>query len=346
MNATRFKRLRWLLACTMVFMTLFTGTAWAADSGGHSAQNEEKEFNAKETIFHHILDAHEWHFFDGPYGTLYLPVIVYSKDKGLEVFSSSNFYNDQHEEVAYNGYEIEHGHITLEGKPVLDLSITKNVASMLLSVVLLLAVFLSISKGYKTKDGKVKAPKGLVSFLEPLILFVRDDIVVPNIGEKDADRFMNYHLTLFFFILFNNLLGLLPGAANLTGNIAVTVTLAVFTFIVTTISAKKPYWSHIFNPPVPLALKPMMIPIEFIGIFTKPFALTVRLFANITAGHIMILVLISFAFIFKSVTVGVVSSSIATMMMLLEILVAFIQAYVFALLSAIFIGIAMEEAHH
>ncbi|WP_072159129.1 F0F1 ATP synthase subunit A [Persicobacter sp. CCB-QB2] len=341
MNATKFFSLRWVTACMLVFFTMFTAASPALASGGGS----EEEFSAKDLIFHHILDTHEWHFFDGPYGTLYLPVIVYSQEGGLEVFSSSNFYNDHHEVVPYQGYIYDHGHITHEQYGhVYDFSITKNVAAMFISFALLLFVFLSSARSYKKRGNS--PPKGIAAFFEPLILFIRDDIVVPNIGKKDADKFMPYHLTLFFFIWFNNLLGLLPGAANVTGNIAVTVTLAIITLIITHVYAKKPYWSHIFNPPVPMALKPMMIPIEVVGIFTKPFSLTVRLFANITAGHIMILVLLSFAFIFKSVAVGALSAVVATAMNFLELLVAFIQAYVFTLLSSIFIGQAMEEAHH
>jgi F-type H+-transporting ATPase subunit a len=177
-------------------------------------------------------------------GTIYLPVIVYSSEKGLEIFSSSHFYDEHHAIVDYNGYKLDHNHIYLaeSGKAVLDLSITKNVAMLLINATLLLVVFMAVAKGYqKNKD---KAPKGIQSFLEPIIVFVRDEIVKPNIGHH-YEKFLPYLLTLFFFVLFGNLLGLLPGAGNLTGNIAVTLSLAVLTFIITNVKGNKQYWSHI-----------------------------------------------------------------------------------------------------
>jgi F-type H+-transporting ATPase subunit a len=320
----------------------------AAANPLRAAGGDEANFSAGDMILHHIADAHTWHFFDGAYGTVYLPVIVYSPDRGLEVFSSSNFYNEAHEEVSYNGYVLDHGHIAREdGTAVTDLSITKNVASMLLSAFIMLAVFISIANRYKS-NGK-SAPKGLQSFLEPIILFVRDDIARPNIGHK-YKRFMPFLLTLFFFIWINNLLGLLPGAANVTGNIAVTLTLAVIVFLITTFSGTKDYWGHIFNTPgVPWWLKtvlPIMPIVEFIGIFTKPFSLMVRLFANITAGHIIILSFFALIFIFQSVAIGPVSVLFATFMYFLELFVALLQAYVFTLLAAMYFGGAVEEHHH
>ncbi|WP_224995429.1 F0F1 ATP synthase subunit A [Cesiribacter sp. SM1] len=313
-----------------------------------AASSEGEPFSAGDMILHHISDAHEWHFWDGPYGTLYLPVILYSQDRGLEAFMSSRFYNDNHELVSYNGYQINHGHIErVGGGDVLDLSITKNVASMLLSAVLMLIIFSSIASRYK--KGAVSAPKGLQSFLEPIIVFIRDDIARPNIGHKYR-RFMPFLLTLFFFIWINNILGLLPGAANVTGNIAVTLVLAAIVFIITTFSGTKEYWGHIFNTPgVPWWLKtvlPIMPIVEFIGIFTKPFSLMVRLFANITAGHIIILSLFSLIFIFQSVAVSPISVAFATFMYFLELFVALLQAYIFTLLAAMYFGGAVEEHHH
>lgn len=313
-----------------------------------AASSEGEPFSAGDMILHHISDAHEWHFWDGPFGTLYLPIIAYSGDKGLDVFSSSNFYDENHQAKSYNGYKSEHGHLVREdGGKVLDLSITKNVASMLLSAVLMLIIFSSIASRYK--KGAVAAPRGLQSFLEPIILFVRDDIAKPNIGHKYR-RFMPFLLTLFFFIWINNLLGLLPGAANVTGNIAVTLVLALIVFLITTFSGTKEYWGHIFNTPgVPWWLKtvlPIMPIVEFIGIFTKPFSLMIRLFANITAGHIIILSLFSLIFIFQSVAVSPISVAFATFMYFLELFVALLQAYIFTLLAAMYFGGAVEEHHH
>lgn len=307
----------------------------ASDSSG-------EEFNAGDMIMHHVKDDHIWHFWDG--FTLYLPVIVNSDSKGWEVFSSSNFYNDAHEVVAYNGYVLDHGHISLEnGEHVLDLSITKNVAFLFLNTALLFLIFFSVARGYKTNEGK--APKGIQSFFEPIIVFIRDEVVKPNIGPK-YKRYLPYMLSLFFFIWFGNLLGLMPGAANLTGNIAVTLVLAVGTFILTNVSGNKNYWKHIFwTPGVPLPMRVIILPVEFIGLFTKPISLMIRLFVAITAGHIVILSLIALTFIFGSFFVGLGSSLIVIFINLIELLVATIQAYVFTMFSSLYIGMAVEEHH-
>ena len=319
----------------------FGGPAMAAEGA------EGEGFKPGDMILHHIADAHEWHFFGGPYGTLYLPVILYSQDRGLEVFSSSNFYSDTHEPVPYNGYLVEHGHVARQdGGPVTDLSITKNVAAMLLSAVIMLIIFTSIANRYKSKT--MESPRGLQSFLEPVIMFIRDEIAIPNIGPKYS-RFLPFLLTLFFFIWINNMLGLLPGAANVTGNIAVTLVLALLVFFITIFNGSKSYWGHIFNTPgVPWWLKtvlPIMPIVEFIGIFTKPFSLMIRLFANITAGHIIILSLFSLIFIFQSLAVGPLSVAFATFMYFLELFVALLQAYIFTLLAAMYFGGAVEEHH-
>lgn len=314
-----------------------------------SAQDEhekaEEPFNASEVILHHVMDDHVWHLWDHG-GTIYLPVIVYSSERGLDVFSSRNFYDDHHNIVEYNGYKLDHNHIYLadSGKSVLDLSITKNVAMLLINAALLLIIFLAVAKGYEKNKGK--APSGIQSFFEPIILFVRDEIVKPNIGHH-YERFLPYMLTLFFFILFGNLLGLLPGAANLTGNIAVTLTLAVLTFLITNFNGNKAYWGHIFwTPGVPLPLRLIILPVEIVGIFTKPISLTIRLFVAITAGHIVLLSLICLAFIFKSVWVGAGSTVMVLFISLIELLVAGIQAYVFVLFSSLYIGMAMAEHEH
>jgi F-type H+-transporting ATPase subunit a len=335
----KFSRLSLVLMVFFVmgFSAVFASTAEEEEGG---------EFNASEVILHHVMDDHIWHFWDGHYGTLFLPVIVYS-EKGLDVFSSRHFYDEHHTPaLSYNGYRLDHNHIVLEGsdKSVLDLSITKNVAMLLINATLMVLVFLAVAKGYKRN--KNKAPSGIQSFFEPIIIFVRDEIVKPNMGHK-YEKYLPYLLTLFFFILFGNLLGLLPGAANLTGNIAVTLTLAVITFIITNVNGNKNYWSHIFwTPGVPLPLRLVILPVEIIGIFTKPISLTVRLFVAITAGHIVLLSLISLAFIFHSVTVGFVSSLIVLFINLIELLVAGIQAYVFTLFTSLYIGMATEEHDH
>ena len=218
---------------------------------------------------------------------------------------------------------------------------------MLMSVVLILFVFLKTASHY-SKNGAV-APKGIASFMEPLIVFVRDDIAKVNIGEKKYMKFMPYLLTVFFFIWFNNLLGLIPwiGGANLTGNIAVTMVLAVFTLIITNINGNKGYWGHIFwMPGAPVPVKILLMPIELVGVLTKPFALMIRLFANITAGHIVVLSLLSLIFIFKSVGMSAVSVPFALFISVLELLVAFLQAYVFTMLSALFIGTAVADHEH
>ncbi len=309
-----------------------------AEEGGH------EKFNANEVIIEHVLDDHQWHFAD--HLVLSLPIIIYSSERGLAIFSSSHFFDEHHNKVEYNGYKLEGRNIFLtgSGEKALDLSITKNVAMLFINAALLLIVFLSVAKSYKNNLGK--APKGLQSFIEPIVVFVRDEIVKPNIGHH-YEKYLPYLLTLFFFVLFGNLLGLLPGSGNLTGNIAVTLTLAVLTFLITNLSGKKNYWSHIFwTPGVPLLLRPLILPVELIGIFTKPFALTIRLFVAITAGHIVILSLICLAFIFESYLVGVGASFVVLFINLIELLVAGIQAYVFTLFTSLYIGMATAENHH
>ncbi|MCG8384588.1 MAG: F0F1 ATP synthase subunit A [Cytophagales bacterium] len=326
-----------ILAILLTFMSF---------AGAQAASGEGEEFNASEVILHHVMDDHIWHFFDGHYGTLYLPVIVYTEAHGLDIFSSSNFYDEAHKVVPYKHYVLDHGHIQLADAPeayVLDVSITKTVLMLFINAAFLLIIFLSVSKAYKA--GAKKAPKGLQSFFEPIILFIRDEIAKPNIGAH-YEKFLPFLLTLFFFILFGNLLGLLPGAANLTGNIAVTLVLALFTFVITNVSGNKHYWKHIFwTPGVPLPLKFIIVPVEILGIFTKPFSLTVRLFVAITAGHIVMLALISLVFIFHSYYVGIGSTIIVLFINLIELLVAAIQAYVFTMFSALYIGLATEDHH-
>lgn len=326
----------------IAFVLLFSFGGTSTSLGAESTDKAEK-FNVSEAIIHHVLDDHVWHFTDAL--VLPLPVIVYSSERGLDIFSSGNFYDEHHNLIAYNGYVLDHGKIHLaSGASVFDMSITKNVAMLLVNAVLLLLVFTAVAKGYRKNTHS--APSGIQSFFEPIILFVRDEIVKPNIGPR-YEAYLPYMLTLFFFILFGNLLGLFPGAGNLTGNIAVTCTLAVLTFLITNFSGNKDYWKHIFwTPGVPLPLRIVILPVELIGVFTKPVSLMVRLFVAITAGHIVLLSLICLTFIFGSIWVGVGSSIIVLFINLIELLVAGIQAYVFTLFSSLYIGMAIAEHEH
>jgi len=342
------------------------------DETDHGEASEE-EFNPTEYILDHVSDSHDWHILtkkDGHHVAVPLPVILFSKHSGFHMFMSGKIAHGH----SHEGFQMGHGSIevvnkkgetvekSLKGKIVevdehgalveaglpLDFSITKNVFMMLLSVIILLWVFLSLARAYK-KMG-ISEPKGLAGFIEPVIVFIEEDVAIPNIGEEKYARYMPYLLTVFFFILLNNLMGLIPFfpfGANVTGNIALTMVLAIITFLITQFSGNKGHWQHVFNTPgVPKPLLVIMIPVEIISLFTKPFALMVRLFANITAGHIIVLSLISMIFIFKSIFVAVPSLLMVLFMDFIELLVAFLQAYIFTLLSALFIGLAMPEHHH
>ena len=327
-------------------------------------EEKKEKFNAGEMILHHVQDAHSWHIAGKT--SVPLPMII-KTDKGLEVFSSSVFWNEEHEPTeVYHGnydYKLEHEHLKVvnangeideeaTGK-ILDFSITKNVFALLFGAVLMCWLFLSVAKAYKRRPGQ--APKGLQSFMEPLILFVRDDIAKPSIGKKH-EKFLPFLLSVFFFIWINNLLGLvpiLPGGANLTGSISVTIVLAALTFIITMINTNGHYWRHVFAMPgVPIGVLIILTPIEILGVFLKPFVLMVRLFANITAGHIIALAFFSLIFIFGEMNAGaglgvsVVSLAFTIFMFAMELLVAFLQAYVFTLLSAMYFGGASEDGHH
>ncbi|MDB5006458.1 MAG: atpB [Mucilaginibacter sp.] len=315
---------------------------------------KEGKFDPGKATMEHIADKHEWHLLGEKF--IPLPVILYT-DKGFEIFSSANLqpqgkvYKGKYYNYVLVNNKIkavdETGNIDeAANKKVWDFSITQNVAGMWLSGLVLMFVFISVSSGYKKRTGK--APKGLQSFMEPVILFIRDDIARPNIGVK-YERFMPLLLTIFFFILINNLFGMIPffpGGYNLTGNIAVTLTLAVVIFIVVNVNGNKYYWKHIFLPDVPFWILPIMWIVEIIGIFSKPGALMIRLFANMAAGHIVVLSLISLIFIFNSLWISPVSVAFAVFIDIIEVLVVFLQAYVFTMLSSLFIGMAIEEHHH
>lgn len=309
---------------------------------------QKEKFDPGKLIMHHIADEHEWHFMTvgHTHVTLPLPCIIYSESKGFMLFSSSRFKNEKHEEVPYQGLVLSHGKIHAEnGDHIYDISITKNVASLLISAILLLSIFIGIGKKYLFNPHR--APKGIQSLFEPIIIFIRDEIARPNIGEKHFRRFMPYLLTVFFFIWFNNLLGLIPGGANVTGNIAVTLVLAIIAFFITVFNGKKNYWLHIFAMPgVPKWLLVILTPVEIVGIFMKPFSLTVRLFANITAGHIILLSLVSLIFIFESATLGIAVVPFSLFMSVIEMIVAVVQAYIFTMLVSTYIGAAVEEHHH
>ncbi|HDP75856.1 MAG TPA: ATP synthase F0 subunit A [Bacteroidales bacterium] len=332
-------------------------------------KSDSQGFNTAEFIFDHVSDSYEWHIltFNHHHISISLPVILYSKKTGLHVFLSNKFH---HEHGVYRGFKIEtegkfKGRIVqLNEKGVLDetnplpynFSITKNAFSIIITSILLALIFIGIAKRYKSDPSS--PPKGLQNVFEPFIIFIRDEIAIPSIGNKRYIHFMPYLLTLFFFIWFSNLLGLIPifpGGANVTGNISVTMALALFAFFTINRNANKAYWKHIVSPPgIPVFLKlpiPIMPLVEFIGIFIKPFVLMVRLFANILAGHMVATVLLSLIFIFSSMkaclgfAVAPISLVFLVFMSLLELLVALIQAYVFTLLTAQYIGMATEEHH-
>lgn len=347
-----------------------------------SASTEELDnFEPGPFIIDHVLDSYGWHIitYKGHDVSIPLPIILFDHGKPV-CFMSGKFH---HGHDAYKGYALGFtentknkivklkgeyagytGHITEEMVPaidseakILDISITKNVCSLFISIILICWIFIYISRRYKANP--CKAPKGLQSILEVVILFVRDEIARPSIGEAKYNKYLPYLLTLFFFILINNIMGLIPifpGGANLTGNIAVTATLALITFMVTLFSSTKNYWKHIFNTPgVPWWLKipiPIMPIVEFVGVITKPLVLMIRLFANITGGHIIILGFVSLIFIFGQMTpvagfgVSVVSLIFYLFMGMLELIVAFVQAFVFTLLSALYIGMALDDGHH
>ncbi len=351
-----------------------------ADPQYEHPRHTDAPFDAGKMIMHHIADAHEIHII-GDFA-FYLPVIVYGKN-GLEIFSSSHLYhnekhfnytNSQGEEVqehyfVHGDYIMFHERIYYAGdqseiefdpetekitnaKP-LDLSLTKSVVGLFLTCLLLILIFGSVAKAYGKRRGE--APKGLQSFMEPLILFIRDEVAIPSIGRHNADKFMPFLLTIFFFIWIANMLGLIPfiGGFNVTGTLSVTLVLAAVVFIIVTLNGNKHYWGHIFWPSgVPLPIKFILVPIEIASIFIKPLVLMIRLTANITAGHIIILSFVSLILIFGQSSavagygVGVGSTLFMIFMFFIELLVAFLQAYVFTLLAALYFGDATQEAHH
>ncbi|OQB80728.1 MAG: ATP synthase subunit a [Bacteroidetes bacterium ADurb.Bin123] len=352
-----------LIFCGMV---LHAATQSPENVTGTETGHEAASFDAGKYVVEHVSDAHEWHIvtFGKTHVSIPLPILLYSKTSGLHLFLSSRF---QHGHSAYKGFAIategqEEGKIVevndageIIGKPF-DLSITKTVAGALISAVILVLILLAVARSAVKSRGK--APSGLQNLIEPVILFVRDEIAIPAIGKKNHERFLPILLSLFFIILINNLFGLIPVfplGANVTGNISVTLVLALITFFITTFSGNKHYWKEIFNPDVPWWMKfpvPLMPFVEFFGMFTKPFVLMVRLFANMMAGHLIITVFVSLIFIFGNLfgsagglLISPVSVLFSVFIMILDILVSFIQAYVFTLLSALYFGMATVEHH-
>jgi len=341
----------------------------------HAETHEESHdegFDPGEFVIEHVLDAHDWHILSvgDKHISVPLPIILYSKNpelhggKNFHVFMSSKFH---HGHSDYKNFRLSHtgddkgkivevdseGHVV--DKPI-DLSITKAIAGAMVAAIILVWLVLASARMSKRNTGK--APRGLQNLVEPVVLFIRDEVAKPAIGDKKYQKFMPFLLSLFFFILLNNLLGLIPifpFGANVTGNIAVTMVFALFTFFVTHIRANKHYWKELYNPDVPWWLKfpiPLMPIVELSGVFTKPFVLMVRLFANMLAGHLIVTVFISLIFIFGNLMgtgagfgVSPVSILFSVFILLLDVLVSFIQAYVFTLLSAIYFGMATAEHH-
>lgn len=330
----------------------------AVDADLHHAEAEP--LDAGKLIISHVLDAHEWHFMTLPSGkevAMYLPMILIHEGK-FYCFSSKHLYHsDTH---SYKGFEIDdnehvvrrHADGTLYESKVWDFSITKTVVGIFLGCLTVFLIFFFMAKAYA--KNRMKAPKGFWNLFEIAIIFVRDTIAIPSLGEKKYEKYMPFLLTAFFFILINNVMGQIPNWPNVTGNIAITLTLALFTFFITAFSGNKHYWKEIFNPDVPMWMKfpiPLMPFIEFVGTLTKPFALTMRLFANITAGHIVMMAFVCLIFLLgaNSIALGygssVLSVFLSLFMYVLELLVAFIQAFIFTLLSALYIGLAIEDPH-
>ena len=355
----------------LILATAFTFSVFAIEEGHGEEHGEDKAFSAADHAIHHALDAHEIHIADG--AVIPLPIILWT-DNGLVTFMSSEFHHDDdgHHVVERNGmsfvklhekiYQLDAGahsivmdsshHPTNATSVTWDLSITKNVVAIFLVAGLLLFVFIKSANKYK--GGQAMAPKGIAKWTEPGVVFVQD-IAKDNIEGEKYKKFTPYLLTLFFFIFFGNLLGLIPFLSNpnMTGSISITILLATFTFLIQMKNSRKTYWMHIIDPlgntmpliaKIPLYL--ILLPIEIAGIFIKPIALLIRLFANITAGHIIVVSLIAIIFVNQNVGWAGLSVPMTLFISVLELLVAFLQAYIFTMLSAMYIGSAVESAHH
>lgn len=408
---------RWFCGIMTLLVLAFAPAVAFASGEGDSTQS--KKFNPGELIIHHISDAHQIHIIGDI--SVPLPIILWT-DKGLEVFSSSVFwdehhgttrkytspktgytYENHHEKIVFAHEEVEPAHTaapvdTLQhamhtdtlhtdtlhtagahethadtahaAAPVaheasashdaghgehqpMDFSITKSVAGMLFILVLMVIIFRSIAKSYEKR--KNQAPTGMQNLFEPFILFVRNEVAIPSIGKKKADRYVPFLLTVFFFIWMCNMLGLIPfiGGFNITGTLSVTLVLALLVFLITNFSGNSHYWMHILWPPgIPFGIKLILVPIEIMSLFIKPTVLMIRLTANIAAGHIIILAFVSLVLLFGQTSavagygVGVGAVAFMVFMFFIELLVAFLQAYVFTLLAALYFGDATQEHHH
>ncbi|TDQ32746.1 F0F1 ATP synthase subunit A [Zeaxanthinibacter enoshimensis] len=347
----------------------FTSFAKDAKEAGE-APEKDKKTEIKEYIEHHLKDSHSFSLFsytkdngEHVYVDIPLPVIIW--DEGLKVFSSSKFHHGETvAEVDGSYYKLYHNkiyetnadgeirygddHKVMNDKP-LDLSITKNVVMIFITGLLILWMFSSLARSYAKNNNM---PKGIWRFMEPIVLYIRDEIARPNIGEKRYRKYMPFLLTIFFFIWFLNIFGLTPLGVNVTGNIAITFALALMTFLITSFTGTKTYWKHLFDPlgdtmpwiaKIPLYI--ILVPIELLGTIVKPFSLLIRLYANMTAGHIVLMSLIGLMFIFKSWIGSPLSFALAFAISLIEVLVALLQAYIFTMLSALYFGFASEEHH-
>ncbi|WP_326987122.1 F0F1 ATP synthase subunit A [Chryseobacterium sp. MP_3.2] len=329
------------------------------------SEAEKIKSENKNYIDHHLLDGHSFDIMvsknaDGTENHIGfpLPVIFYDNANGFHSMMSTAFHHGEEVVESKGGHYVlshekiyktdasgalildEAGHATND--KVLDLSITKSVLMILVTSLLLIFIFGGIARNYKNS----LVPSGAAKILEPVILFIRDDIAKPNIG-TNYKKYMSYLLTIFFFILFLNIFGLMPFGINVTGNIAITFALALLTFLITQFTANKNYWQHIFwMPGLPWPMKIVMMPIEIIGLFIKPFSLLIRLFANMSAGHIIVMSLIALIYYFQNVIAGIAFPFLTFVIYLLEVLVAFLQAYIFTMLSAVYFGMANEEHGH
>ena len=349
-----------LVAASSLFIVTFSNTSFAQENNQNTTieakSNEEKsgDFKPGDVIMEHIMDNHDFHFAEigGKHISIPLPVIIYSPQRGFTAFSSGNFH---HGKTAYQGYKLTEKGVIVAVKEdgsinkivkAYDFSMTRNVVQMLLALTVLVVLVIGVANKYK-RNGANVAPSGFQNALEPVITFIRDEVGISNLGRKH-ENYMPYLLTVFFFILICNIFGLVPGSANVTGNIAFTVVLGIISFFAILLSTDKHFWAHIFNPPVPGFVKPILILVEFLGIFTKPFALIIRLFANMVAGHMIITCLVMMIFIFSKLSLGAglgfapISLGFTIFIYLIEILVAFIQAFIFTNLTAVFIGQAFE----
>ena len=350
---------------TLILSLFLSVTIYGCSPKEPETNLEQREFNGSEMILHHVGDSHSFHVAGEL--SIPLPVILWT-DNGLVTFMSGEFHHDVDGKIIVEKkeqkfvnlhdkiYQLEDGATQVEfnaehhpenAHRPLDLSITKNVFSMFLSVIFMLLFFMVAARSYKKSTNNI--PSGIGRFLEPVIVFIRDEVAIPNIGKEKYHKYMPFLLTLFFFIWINNLIGIVPFfpfSSNLSGNITFTMTLAIVTFVIMIFSSKKYYWKHmLWMPGVPIPMKIFLAPIELIGMIVKPIALMIRLFANITAGHIIVLSLISLIFILETIWIAPLSVLFSLFISIIEILVVAIQAYIFTLLSALYFGQVLEDEH-